>query len=47
MENSPVRIEFEAMILDADNGSDAAFIKIPVNVKEVFGSGRPKVKAPF
>lgn len=40
-------LEFEAMILDADNGSDAAFVKVPIDVKEFFGNGRPKVRAKF
>lgn len=38
---------FETEILDAQNGMDAAFIKIPFDVKSVFGSMRPKVKALF
>ncbi|MCB0481980.1 MAG: DUF1905 domain-containing protein [Flavobacteriales bacterium] len=47
MKTKVPEIEFEAMILDADNGMDAAFIKIPVDVNEVFGSGKPKVRAIF
>lgn len=40
-------LNFEAVIIDAENGVDAAYIKIPVDVKDVFGSLRPKVKAVF
>jgi len=38
---------FEAEILDADNGMDAAFVKIPFNVEKIMGSKRPKIKAIF
>jgi hypothetical protein len=38
---------FEAEILDAEKGMDAAFIKIPFDVEKVMGSKRPKVKAVF
>lgn len=40
-------IEFEAMILDADNGRDVAFVKVPFDVKKELGSSRPKVRATF
>lgn len=35
------------VIVDANNGQDAAFIKIPFDVKEFYGSGKPKVMADF
>jgi hypothetical protein len=38
---------FETEILDPEIGIDAAFIKIPFDVKTAFGSLRPKVKAVF
>ena len=38
---------FNAEILDAGIGIDAAFVKIPFDVKAELGSMRPKVKAVF
>ncbi len=38
---------FEAEILDADIGIDAAYVKIPFDVEKIFGSKRPKIKAVF
>ena len=41
------KLSFDAEILDAENGMDAAFVKIPFDVKAGLGSLRPKVKATF
>ena len=38
---------FKAKILDAGNGMDAAFVKIPFDVKDAFGGMRPKIMARF
>jgi len=38
---------FEAEVLDAENGMDAAYVKIPFDVEKIMGSKRPKVKAVF
>lgn len=38
---------FEAEILDAETGIDAAYVKIPFDVEKIFGSKRPKIKAVF
>lgn len=38
-------IEFEAVIQSNDSGG--AWVEVPVDVKETFGSGRPKIKAWF
>jgi hypothetical protein len=41
------KLTFNAEILDAEIGIDAAFVKIPFDVKAELGSMRPKVKAVF
>lgn len=41
------KLTFNAEILDAGIGVDAAFVKIPFDVKAELGSMRPKVKAVF
>ncbi len=38
---------FEAEIVDANNGQDAAYVIIPFDVAAVFGSKRPKIVALF
>jgi hypothetical protein len=41
------KLTFNAEILDAGIGIDAAYVKIPFDVKAELGSMRPKVKAVF
>ena len=41
------KLTFTTEILDAEIGIDAAFVKIPFDVKAELGSMRPKVKAVF
>jgi len=41
------KLSFDAEILDAEIGIDAAYVKIPFDVKAGLGSLRPKVKATF
>jgi hypothetical protein len=36
-----------AIVQDAQNGQDAAFLEIPFDVKAFYGSGRPKIHADF
>ena len=41
------KLSFDTEILDAEIGIDAAYVKIPFDVKAGLGSMRPKVKATF
>ncbi len=41
------KLSFDAEILDAEIGIDAAYVKIPFDVKAGLGSMRPKVKVVF
>ena len=41
------KIEFKAIILQSNKNMDAAYIKIPFDIKEKFGKARVKVIATF